>query len=140
VTVLEGLHVTGKYRDRGVRHICSRHAAWDPYARAPLQARLFDAGSMKITTHLDPISHCKMASGTNSSNRWTYRVFIMNTRLDYPPHRSIAGATLRRGSGRPPSYAPGSGFRAKGFRFRVWVHCIDMFVRFSRMFPYHSFL
>jgi len=29
VTTLEGLHVTGKYRDRSKQHTCSRHAAWD---------------------------------------------------------------------------------------------------------------
>ena len=31
VTALEGLHVTGKYRDRSMQHTCSRHAAWDPH-------------------------------------------------------------------------------------------------------------
>jgi hypothetical protein len=40
------------------------------------------SGFMKITTHLDHISHCKTASGTNWSTGWTYRVFIMNTRSD----------------------------------------------------------
>ena len=30
VTGLEGLQVTGKYRNRHKRHTCSRHAAWDP--------------------------------------------------------------------------------------------------------------
>ena len=29
----------------------------------------------KNSTHLDHISHCNIASGTNWSNRWTYRVF-----------------------------------------------------------------
>ena len=29
VTALEGLHVTGKYRDRSMHHTCSRHAAWN---------------------------------------------------------------------------------------------------------------
>jgi hypothetical protein len=24
-----GLHTTGKYRDRGMQHTCSRHVAWD---------------------------------------------------------------------------------------------------------------
>ena len=38
--------------------------------------------STKITTHLDHISHCKTAFGTNRSNRWTYRVFIINTSRD----------------------------------------------------------
>ena len=37
---------------------------------------------MKMTTHLDYISHCKTASGTNWSSRWTYRVFMKNTRRD----------------------------------------------------------
>ena len=35
------------------------------------------SGSIKITTHLDHISHCETESGTNSLNRWTYRVFII---------------------------------------------------------------
>ena len=29
VTALEGLHVTGKYKDKSMQHTCSRHAAWD---------------------------------------------------------------------------------------------------------------
>jgi len=37
---------------------------------------------MEITTHLDHISHCKTASDTNWSNRWTCRVFIIHTRRD----------------------------------------------------------
>ena len=37
------------------------------------------SSSGKLTTHLDHISHCKTASGTNWSNRWTYLVFIKNT-------------------------------------------------------------
>ena len=40
------------------------------------------SGSMRITTHLDPISHFKTASGINWSNRWTYRAFIKDTRRD----------------------------------------------------------
>jgi len=44
------------------------------------------SGLMKITTHLDYISHCKTASGTSWSNRWTYRVFIINTRFDEIRH------------------------------------------------------
>ena len=31
VTALEGVHVTGKYRDRSMPHTCSMHAAWDPH-------------------------------------------------------------------------------------------------------------
>ena len=30
------------------------------------------SGSMKTATHLDRISHRKITSGTNWSNRWTY--------------------------------------------------------------------
>ena len=30
------------------------------------------SGSIKITTHLDHIRHCKTASGTNVLNGWTY--------------------------------------------------------------------
>ena len=32
------------------------------------------SGSMKTTAHMDHISHCKTTSGTDWSNRWTYRV------------------------------------------------------------------
>jgi len=40
------------------------------------------SGSMKITTRLDQISHRKISSGTNWSNSWTYRVFLINTHRD----------------------------------------------------------
>ena len=30
VTTLKGLHVTGKYKNISMHHICFRHAAWDP--------------------------------------------------------------------------------------------------------------
>ena len=35
------------------------------------------SGSTKIPTHLDHISHCETAPGTNWSNICTYRVFII---------------------------------------------------------------
>jgi hypothetical protein len=38
------------------------------------------SGSMKITTHLDHIGHCKATLGSNWSNRWMYRVFFIGTR------------------------------------------------------------
>ena len=38
------------------------------------------SGSMKVTTHLDHIRHCKAPSGTSWSNTRTFRVFIINTR------------------------------------------------------------
>ena len=43
----------------------------------PIQASIYDkySGSMKITTHLDPIRRRKTASGIDWLNRWTYRVF-----------------------------------------------------------------
>jgi len=34
------------------------------------------SGTTKIIKHLDHVSHCKTASGTNWSNRWTYQVLI----------------------------------------------------------------
>ena len=37
------------------------------------------SGLMKITTHLDHVSHCEAEFCTNRSNRWTYRVSIINT-------------------------------------------------------------
>ena len=40
------------------------------------------SGSMRFTAHLDHISHDKSLSGTHWSNRWTYRVFIIDTRRD----------------------------------------------------------
>ena len=43
------------------------------------------SGSTKSTTHLDHISHCEAASGTNRSNKWTYRVFIISNHRDYTP-------------------------------------------------------
>jgi hypothetical protein len=30
VTTLEGLQMTGKYRNRSMQHTCSRHADWHP--------------------------------------------------------------------------------------------------------------
>jgi hypothetical protein len=38
--------------------------------------------TLKVTTHLHHISHCKATPGTNWSNRWTYRVFIKTSRRD----------------------------------------------------------
>jgi hypothetical protein len=40
------------------------------------------SGSMKITTRLNHMSHCKTASGKNRPNDWTYRVCIVNTHRD----------------------------------------------------------
>ena len=40
------------------------------------------SGATKIVTHLDHISHCTTAFGTNWSNRWTHRAFLMNNRRD----------------------------------------------------------
>ena len=49
---------------------CIRTSIYDKYS-----------GSTKITTHLDYISRCKTASGTNWLNRWTYRVFDLAEHL-----------------------------------------------------------
>ena len=37
-------------------------------------------GSIKFATHLDRLSHCETTSGTSWLNRWTFRIFIINTR------------------------------------------------------------
>ena len=36
-----------------------------------------------LTTHLDHVSRCKASPVTNWPNRWTNRVFTMNTRRDW---------------------------------------------------------
>ena len=38
VAALEGLHVTGKFRDKNMTHTSSRHAAWDPHTHPTSQA------------------------------------------------------------------------------------------------------
>jgi len=45
------------------------------------------SGSIKISIYLDQIGHCKTASCTNLSSRWTYRVCI----IDIPDEISTAG-------------------------------------------------
>ena len=56
-----------------------------------IRTRIYDeySGSMKITTHLDHISHCKTASGTYWSNRWTNRVATIGTCPDEISHRQV---------------------------------------------------
>ena len=39
-----------------------------------------NSGSTKINTHLDHMSHHKTTPCTNWSNKWTYRVVMINTR------------------------------------------------------------
>ena len=46
------------------------------------------SGSMRVTTHLDHKSHCKTASGTDWSNRRTYQISIINTRLAWNKSRA----------------------------------------------------
>jgi hypothetical protein len=48
------------------------------------------SGSTKITTHPDHISQCKASPGTNWSNKWTNRAFIMNIRRDWTVRRTYA--------------------------------------------------
>ena len=45
--------------------------------------------SMKFTTHLDHVSHCKTASGTNWSERWTYRVWCEVDQILFPGYRQV---------------------------------------------------
>ena len=55
VTALEGLHVTGNYRDKSMQHTCSRHAAWDLTLK-DFQFKSFLA--MEFTTqHVFYLSH-----------------------------------------------------------------------------------
>ena len=70
---------------------------------------------MKITTRLDHTSHCKTASGPHWSNRWTYRVFVINIRRDW----------IRVGSSRaPPPLRVCRGLREKQIHAetRGWLH------------------
>ena len=73
-------------RDQG-----SSPARSDAFSPDLIRTSIYDkySGSMKITTHLYHISHYKTSSGINWSNRWTFRVFIMNTRFveGHPPSR-----------------------------------------------------
>ena len=41
-----------------------------------------NSGEKKIATHLEHIFRCKTTAGTNWSNRWTNRIFIINIRRD----------------------------------------------------------
>ena len=61
-----------------------KRALWVVKVRL-IRTSIYDkySGSMKITTHLDRISHCKTASGTNWSNGWTYRVFTPAHRVPF---------------------------------------------------------
>ena len=51
---------------------------WCDFTRTSIYGKY--SGLTKITAHLNYISHCKTASSTISSSRWTYPVFIINTR------------------------------------------------------------
>ena len=47
--------------------------------RAPASIQDKHAGSIKVTTHLNHISHCQAASGTGWLNRWTHRVYYKHS-------------------------------------------------------------
>ena len=71
------------------------------------------SGSMKITTHLDPISHCKTLSHTNWSNRWTYRNIRRNYIASCPWRTHAAQTSGGTQSGyRRPSWPPHPGGRS----------------------------
>ena len=55
--------------------------SYQPAFRTDVRPSIYDKcwGSMKITTHLDHICHLTAPPGTNWSNRWTKRVFMINT-------------------------------------------------------------
>ena len=48
------------------------------------------SGSIKVTTHLNHISHCKTYYGKRWSNRWTYQVSLMNAVRDSITKSDIA--------------------------------------------------
>ena len=53
------------------------------YRQSPLSnGPVFITKTRAQGTHLNHISHCKTASGTNWVNRWAYRVSSINTRRD----------------------------------------------------------
>ena len=69
VTALEGLHVTGKYRDKSMTHTCSRHAAWDPL---PLAAPFFSrVGGGRSASTLERRRWRSNPSGKCSQERLT---------------------------------------------------------------------
>ena len=73
------------------------------------------SGSMKTTTRLYHISHCQTASGTNWSNRWTFRVSIINTHRDeiYPLDQfSFVRAQVELNVGCPQRCAKKGGYGA----------------------------
>jgi len=78
-------------RRGGWRRPRLRSPSWRSVADS-IRTSIYDAysASIKFTTHLHDISHCKRASGTDWSSRWTYREFIINTRR---------GADWTRGAG-----------------------------------------
>ena len=61
-----------------------------PHQVDPNLTSIYDkyASFIKFTMNLDHISHCKKRYDTNWSNRWTYPVFIINTRRDWIPQDS----------------------------------------------------
>ena len=55
---------------------------WGPWAESHSFEQLWYILGLNWTTHLDHVSHCKTASGTHWSNRWTCGVFLTNTHRD----------------------------------------------------------
>jgi len=51
VAALQGLRVTGKYRNRSMRHTCSRHAAWDPLIFLALEVDIRLPGKGNSNSH-----------------------------------------------------------------------------------------
>ena len=50
VTALEGLHVTGKHKDRSMHHTCSRHTVWDPH-KSLIVPRLWRSARVVLSVH-----------------------------------------------------------------------------------------
>jgi len=115
VTALEGLHVTGQYRDRSMQHTWSRHAAWDPHTRVAWQdyGSQRDGGAAHGTwahTRLpaSPPGHKLSHSLTPSlSHSLTLALSLSRPQIEIwviLKYRAVAGAALFRDDGLPPVF------------------------------------
>ena len=87
------------------------------------------SGSIKYTTHLDHMSHGETASGTNWSNKWTYREYTRCDEISRFSNLKFRGQDRAGGAARgfvcetaqlaPPRLHLGFGLRVLRFAFRV---------------------
>ena len=83
-------------------------STFDDLIRTRMYAFIECSGLIKIITHLNRSSHRKTTSGTNWSNRWTYRVlFITSPRREAIVHREAqprSARNVRRTHARAPHF------------------------------------